>query len=415
MAQTLDEKLIQNLVELTLNIDEVQGGKHQRHDILELLITQKVYGPFSSIALASFFDQNPQVLLNSEMRVYGQEKFFPTIETKKFQRRKEDAPIERPELNKGINTYLLIEGQKKGPFQVQEVHQLLIEKKIIFTDLICTDEDPHWCKIYEYPDFDRRRIQAQENLPHQPAGEVFHHSSEVVAKELSNTQQKEQKEAAMAILAQASHLGELKRPSRASGPTDEKQEEEQVLAKAKVTERIMYASIAVVAIIAITSFFIFQQAKKEAKLANKVNQENLRAPVSVTTTPSIKKAKIVERFPRPKAPEKNIGPQYNDSTFQPEGPSSAEAPSDYEKDSPKQLSENPLIESDPYESYYDNDEAPELEPTLLNPEKSEANNVVDETHALRENSDSSGQKNEDFEQFTEGDFLENEYPLDEAE
>ncbi|CAM9906554.1 unnamed protein product [Chrysoparadoxa australica] len=96
--------------------------------------------------------------------------------------------------------YLLVDGQKQGPFQISEVHALIDEKEIILNDLVSFDEGHTWKKLYQYEDFDRRN-HTQENLPESPGWEIFRESNQEIENELQNPNESQLETNAIAGLA----------------------------------------------------------------------------------------------------------------------------------------------------------------------------------------------------------------------
>ena len=63
--------------------------------------------------------------------------------------------------------YFLRNGQKVGPHTQEEIHSLLKNCELLFTDFIGLDEEKTWKQVFKFREFDRRKF-SRENLPNAP-------------------------------------------------------------------------------------------------------------------------------------------------------------------------------------------------------------------------------------------------------
>jgi len=81
------------------------------------------------------------------------------------------------------DVYLLVEGQKNGPFTMQELTQKLDNKDILYTDYISLNGGSDWLKISEHDSFNRRSANRDEHLPSMPQENLFKSQRKKVKKE----------------------------------------------------------------------------------------------------------------------------------------------------------------------------------------------------------------------------------------
>lgn len=81
--------------------------------------------------------------------------------------------------------YLLIKGQKAGPYSKIDIKNLINSKNILLNDLISTNAGLTWDKLFQVDGFDRRTLRENDSLPGLPEREFFdgHHQSKDVANE----------------------------------------------------------------------------------------------------------------------------------------------------------------------------------------------------------------------------------------
>ncbi|MCF8060245.1 MAG: hypothetical protein K9K67_13170 [Bacteriovoracaceae bacterium] len=117
-----------------------------------------------------------------------------------FQRRKPQLLNSEEFPSEIESAYILIEGQKSGPFSGQELNELIGNQEILLTDQVSFDGGRVWLKLYEYEEFDRRD-HTQNSLPESPGWDIFKESNTEIESELKNPTDAQQEEEAIAGLA----------------------------------------------------------------------------------------------------------------------------------------------------------------------------------------------------------------------
>ena len=75
---------------------------------------------------------------------------------------KKDTPQKKSDKNTFDDYYILKNGQKQGPYSLEEISRLIEEYKLILTDLASLDGGKTWNKLASLPQFDRRLIKRKE-------------------------------------------------------------------------------------------------------------------------------------------------------------------------------------------------------------------------------------------------------------
>lgn len=157
-------------------------------------------GPFPGASLKNFADEAPfpegTQIKDAKSTTAWQEIFSHPF----FQRRKPQLVSTDNFSESQEDVFLLVEGQKRGPYSVSEVHVLIDTKEILLTDMVSFDQGHTWKKLYQYEDFDRREL-SQGNLPESPGWEIFKESNQEIENELLNPKEEQIETNAIAGLA----------------------------------------------------------------------------------------------------------------------------------------------------------------------------------------------------------------------
>ena len=138
------------------------------------------FGPFSTEMLKKDSKERPSFY--EECQVYNlvteEWKVFYTLT--EFQRRKPKL-VPAQSLIKSEAFFLLVNGQKTGPYGYEELKSMIVAKQVSLNQEISVDEGKSWIKIYEHHAFDRRVRAGQEELPFQPEKDLFKKTEEKLA------------------------------------------------------------------------------------------------------------------------------------------------------------------------------------------------------------------------------------------
>lgn len=103
------------------------------------------------------------------IRNIDQSEWLPVFSHPYFQRRKPQlvsAASLKDEEDQEI--YILVNGQKAGPYEKSQLLTMVNDKEILLTDMISTNGGHSWMKLYQLDQFNRRELSAEDQLPGLP-------------------------------------------------------------------------------------------------------------------------------------------------------------------------------------------------------------------------------------------------------
>jgi hypothetical protein len=74
--------------------------------------------------------------------------------------------------------FILIKGQKTGPYEKYELSEMVDKKEILLTDMVSFNGGHTWVKLFLVDGFDRRTLKESSNLPGMPDSEIFERSAD---------------------------------------------------------------------------------------------------------------------------------------------------------------------------------------------------------------------------------------------
>lgn len=139
------------------------------HDLWLVRIEKEVLGPFETEALKQYALAHEDLFSSALATRMDEHKFAPFWNHPQFQRRAPQVVAQETHQNR---IWLLISGQKSGPFNSQDINKKIEMGLLAMTDHISIDEGHHWKKVYEIEGFDRRDLTADQ-LPVAPTEASF--------------------------------------------------------------------------------------------------------------------------------------------------------------------------------------------------------------------------------------------------
>lgn len=168
MGERQDSTLsLAELNPLTEDIIELEGL--EASELCFVKQGDEVLGPFSKTTIKDLISQDlslADLVLISEV---DQKEFLPPFEIPYFDRRNlslASEPEDPYEDDKIYEYFLLKDGQKDGPFSVQEIKDKLKSKEILLSDSCLPVNSSEWLKISHIEDFNRR--EGNPTLPKTP-------------------------------------------------------------------------------------------------------------------------------------------------------------------------------------------------------------------------------------------------------
>ncbi len=160
MAEEFNKQIASILKTLTLEMSDWQKQKVDPNMLIEISSEEKVWGPISKLQLKAILGHYPDIdfkmcKIRPYSELFANSQFEDLYSNNYFQRRspklvqEEKSPSEE-------QYWLLVDGQKNGPFASDQLQAELDRQNIFYTDLISFDNAQNWCKVHEYQGLDRR-------------------------------------------------------------------------------------------------------------------------------------------------------------------------------------------------------------------------------------------------------------------
>ena len=148
------------------------------HEIWHLMVNEIPHGPYALDQLKNFLQNHPDfdrqtLASNCQERTWKPLHTYPLFAHPTGE---EPEQTSSPTINEECNEIMLMrDGRPQGPYTREQIHQRLSQKKILWTNLISTDQAQSWHKLYRHPHFNRRQQSESKSLPLMPAQSVFAH------------------------------------------------------------------------------------------------------------------------------------------------------------------------------------------------------------------------------------------------
>lgn len=284
-SYNIDDYLISSEDYLTNEQENVYEIKYNDN------VIGKIYEDDLKLYLKNSNKENEEIFV----RLSESEEFKSIYSIAIFQRRKpqlikSEELLETKDSKAEEDTYyILVKGQKEGPYTPSEVIDLISKKQILMTDLISSNAGHTWLKLYQVNEFERRKLKDSDHLPELPSSELF---SKEHAPEMESKENDSEVDAVTGLL----YLGNLKR-----GKIIEREKE--TLLETELTQKksfsLVWKIILVTSIIGCIYFAIGMQKFLKSPFENPDNtvgeQAEMLTPVDEMT---------------PNRPSQNFGDNY---------------------------------------------------------------------------------------------------------
>lgn len=272
-----------------------------------------VYGPYPTDSLRNYSHKYKYLFDNAKVYNLENEQWYAIFEVKHFQRRKPKL-VSAQNLIADSEFYVLVSGQKNGPFTLQKMQQLLEQGNIMPSSQISLDNGESWIKLYEHHAFDRRNKKSNQELPFVPDNKIMdevkphlREGDEDELTELARLNQQGDDKTKTAVTTTLSRSGIRTKTQLMENPL---LAEEEINEKIKQPEnfeeersyKVVFVSIALFLGLAFAGYFIFsnvsktdvQRMMKSVKTESKgIDNSDRNAPKKATIRKpaSVKKAR----------------------------------------------------------------------------------------------------------------------------
>lgn len=318
-VKTYDSIKEVQLEDILIPTNLIESKEYPTDEIYELKVDGNEYAPIWAFDLKDYLEHH-EVAPDTQIKIFGSENWRSIFEHPMFQRRRPQIVENDNDLNSDESYQLLLNGKKVGPYTISEITNMIDQKEILFTDMVCNSEQTEWTPIFKITNFDRRNLKSIGDLPGRPASDIENTSLQEVVTTLENKDYG--KEGALADLA---FIGNLKSAKNKSLTPEEKQEisfhnsEEESAKKKEFSIKELNSKYIIVAsaVALLLGVIIFWESSPSRNTELKTDSSKLKIQKrKVKTQPRILKAKpiktkaIVKRRPaaRRKAITKKIKP-----------------------------------------------------------------------------------------------------------
>lgn len=160
----------------------------------------QMFGPYSTQSIKEYAADHQHLFEESMAYNLGNESWKAFFKIAKFQRRKPKL-VPMQSLMSSDSFLILFNGEKKGPFTLEQVQKFVEDKKIALNVQVSLDAGESWIKLYEHHEFDRRLKKNADDLPFVPENNIFEHSEQVIQHKVQNRTKADDEEDAIVGLA----------------------------------------------------------------------------------------------------------------------------------------------------------------------------------------------------------------------
>lgn len=187
-----------------LTEDEITTQEHSLDGLWMLQFEDETKGPFSTLQLKKYSAEHHEIFDEIQATNLLKNKFTSFYQNIEFQRRKPKL-IQASSLVSDEDFFVLIHGQKQGPFTLEEIKTKSEKQEIRLSSLVSTDKGHTWIKLYEHHEFDRRNRNVDSQLPYSPEDSFIHEAVILGRESIKNAKKKKAEEDAIVGLAFLSH------------------------------------------------------------------------------------------------------------------------------------------------------------------------------------------------------------------
>ena len=161
----------------------------ERENIFEIKdMEEKSLGFISSFHLKTYILEHGEDSVDYSVKNIDSNEWVSIFTHPSFQRRKPQlvTPVAL-DPDSDQDYYILINGQKNGPYVKAELINMLEQKEILLTDMVSTNGGHTWAKLFHIDNFERRVLKESDQLPGIP-NQAVEGNSDSVATTIPSTE-----------------------------------------------------------------------------------------------------------------------------------------------------------------------------------------------------------------------------------
>jgi len=162
------------LKDIIFGQEQITKDVEVREHIFEIKDSTNTLGFISLYDLKGHINGHEDELTNYYIRNIDSNDWILIFEHPFFQRRKPQLVSSEEIKNEDDSEFfVLIKGQKTGPYQKYEIMEKLENKELLLSDMVTLNGGATWIKIFQIDGFDRRRLKESGQLPGMPSEELL--------------------------------------------------------------------------------------------------------------------------------------------------------------------------------------------------------------------------------------------------
>jgi len=162
--------------------EEITSKVEMREHIFEMKDGETSLGFISLYDLKAYVFEHEEEAKQYQVRNIDSDEWKNIYEHPYFQRRKPQL-ISADNLKDADDQefFVLIKGQKAGPFEKYELSEMVDRKEILLTDMVSFNAGHTWVKLYQVDGFDRRSMRDSSVLPGMPDDDILNKTEAAAA------------------------------------------------------------------------------------------------------------------------------------------------------------------------------------------------------------------------------------------
>lgn len=183
MGQSLaNTALVTYLKDILGTEEELTSKVEMREHIFEMKDGETSLGFISLYDLKAYVFEHEEEAKQYQVRNIDSDEWKNIYEHPYFQRRKPQL-ISADNLKDADDQefFVLIKGQKAGPFEKYELSEMVDRKEILLTDMVSFNAGHTWVKLYQVDGFDRRSMRDSSVLPGMPDDDILNKTEAAAA------------------------------------------------------------------------------------------------------------------------------------------------------------------------------------------------------------------------------------------
>ncbi|OUR95314.1 hypothetical protein A9Q84_15865 [Halobacteriovorax marinus] len=203
--------------ELFLTDEQVSSGQYPLNEVYQVRCGDQVYGPIWQQDIKEFLHSISSFVEETSLKSMDSEEWESLFDHPAFQRRKPQLISTQTLDTEETTYYLLIEGQKHGPYNSFEISSMLDSNEVLVTDEVSIDNGGSWGQLFNIEEFDRRNLKSNEELPGLPEDQIFQSSTLKTTQRIHASNDEETN-----LIAGLAYIGNLKIGKAKAKATEEK-------------------------------------------------------------------------------------------------------------------------------------------------------------------------------------------------